>query len=234
MSPSPSPTVDRIGGVAGLLAVCFLLLAVTTGEMPQPDHPVGTIAADIKAHGSGLLVGAYAGACMVLSLLVFGGSVVARLRRSEESAAWSVLAVIGVAGTSTWLIADAASVEVVRAVRHGVSGDALWVGYGLDHWIGTLALLPWAVFMLAASIGGRVTSSLPRWTSIVGVGAGALLIVGAASITGDELTGGPLGLPWFLGILLTVVWIVGASVGLLRVATRPAPRPATVATAVGR
>jgi len=45
---------------------------------------------------------------------------------------------------------------------------------------------------------------------------GPLLIVGAGGIAGDEVSGGTLGFPLFLGYLLALVWIVAASVSLWR------------------
>ena len=58
----------------------------------------------------------------------------------------------------------------------------------------------------------------------------ALLLVGAGSIAGDELEGGPLAIPLLLGYLGLLLWIVWACVALARRTCEPArldPAPAS-------
>lgn len=73
---------------------------------------------------------------------------------------------------------------------------------------------------------------LPRWLTWIGNLVGPLLIVGAGSIAGDEVDGGVLGFPLFLGYLLALVWIVASSVFLWRgprTIHSPAARPVEIA-----
>jgi hypothetical protein len=217
MTPVPHRSLDRVGAVAGLGAIALLVVTAITGEMPSPDKPISAIAADVHDRTSGLLLGAYTGMLMTVCLLVFGAGVAAALHRAEGAGGgWWVLALVGISGTSVWIVADAGAATFVRAVDHGVSGDALWVGYGIDHWIGVLALVPFGLFMFASSIGARETALLARWTTWVGLGSGTLLIVGAGEIAGDEVTGGPLGAVMLPGYLLAIVWIIAVSVRLWR------------------
>jgi len=83
-----------------------------------------------------LLLGAYAGALMTLALLLFGASFAARLRRAEGAGGrWWLVALVGIA-TSIGIVGNALEIMFVRAVGHGVTGKALWIGYGADHWLG--------------------------------------------------------------------------------------------------
>jgi hypothetical protein len=84
------------------------------------------------------------------------------------------------------------------------------------HWIGVLMAAPLGLFTLTASLGARTTRLFGRRLVWSGVVAGALLIVGAASITGNETTGGPLGGVLVVGYLVTLIWITGCSVRLWR------------------
>jgi hypothetical protein len=214
----PDRSLDRVGAAAGIATVVLLLAIFTVlPSLPAPDKTIASIAARAHDDRSSLLWGAYLGTLLSVALLAFGGALAAALRRAEGAGGgWWLLALTGIAGTSVGILADAAVVTFVRAIGHGVSGSTLWVGYGVDHWIGVLEAAPLGLFVLASSIGGRSTGLLPRWLGWAGPVIGALLVVGAASVTGDEVDGGALGVPLFLGYLLMLVWIMGASVSLWR------------------
>lgn len=216
MFKQSSRSLNRAGAAAGVAAVVLLFaIFMIFPALPAPDEPAGAIAAAAQADETSLLWGAYLGALMVIFLITFGAAVAAALKRAEGAeGGWWMLALAGIAATSIGIVADAAVVTLVRAVGHGVTGQALWVGYGLDHWLGALLALPLGLFVLAVSLGSRATGLLPRWLTWAGTVIGPALIVGAASITGDEVTGGALGVPLFLGYLLVLVWIVGTSVWL--------------------
>jgi hypothetical protein len=218
VSAHPDRTLDRVGAAAGFAAVALLLaIFMILPALPAPDQPVASIARAAHDDASSLLRGAYLGTLMGVALLAFGAAFAAALRRSEGAGGgWWLLALAGIAGTSVGLVADAAVATFVRAVGHGVAGDTLWIGYGLDHWIGVLMAAPLGLFVLAASLGARATGLLPRWLAWAGIVIGPLLIVGAGSITGDEVTGGALGMPIFFGYLLMLVWIVASSICLWR------------------
>lgn len=233
MSTKADRTVDRTGAVPGVAAVVLLLaIFMVLPALPAPDESIGAIAEAAKADQHSLLAGAYVGSLMGLALLVFGASLAAALKRAEgDEGGWWILAVVGIAATSIGIVADAAVITFVRAVGHGVSGDALWVGYGLDHWLGVLLALPLGLFVVAVSLGSRSTGLLPRWLGWGGVAVAVLLVLGGASVIGDEVSGGVLGLPLFVGYLLLLVWIVGASIRLWRgTASNRAPAPVTRAT----
>jgi hypothetical protein len=162
--------------------------------------------------------------------LLFGASVAARLRRAEGPAGgWWLVALVGIAGTSVGLVADALSLVFVRAVDHGASGSALWIGYGADHWLGTLEAIPLGLFVLGASIGAHATGTLPRWLVWLGIASSVLLVTGAGSVAGGEVDGGALGLPIMLGYVGLLVWITAVSVSMLR---RPQRAAGDVAAAL--
>jgi hypothetical protein len=215
--------LDRVGAAAGIAGVGLLVALFTVfPSLPAPDRAIGEIAGDASRNSNGLLFAAYAGALMTGALLLFGASVAARLRRAEGTAGgWWLVAIIGIAGTSIGLVADAMAVVFVRAVGHGATGSALWIGYGADHWLGTLEAIPLALFVLGASIGAHATGTLPRWLVWLGIASSVLLVTGAGSVAGDEVDGGALGLPIMLGYVGLLVWITTVSVSMLR-----GPRPA--------
>jgi hypothetical protein len=228
MSDSSERTLDRIGALAGLAAVLLLFsLFMVLPALPGPDEPITAIAASAVDDGTALLLGSYLGALMAGALLVFGAAFAAALRRAEgPGGGWWVVALAGIAGTSVGIAGNAMAASFVRAVEHGVRGDALWVGYSAEHAFGTLVAVPLGVFLLGAGLGARATGMLPRWLAWGALAVAVALVVGAASIAGNELDGGPLGVPLWLGYLALLVWILATSV-VLRRGRRVAVVPAT-------
>jgi hypothetical protein len=220
MNAPTARLLDRLGAVAGIAAVVLLAVVVTVlPAMPPPSESASAVAADVRLHTQGLLAVAYLASLMDATLLVFGAVVAARLRRAGD-AGWALVAVVGIAATTIHLVASALSITFVRAVGHGVGGAALWVGYGGDHWLGTLVAIPLAVFLVGASAGSHALRQLPRALTWTGFAGAAALTAGAGSVVGDELTGGALGTALLLGYLLFFVWVLGTSVVLMRAAAR--------------
>jgi hypothetical protein len=218
METHSSRMLDRFGAVSGVAAVLLLLaLFMVFPALPAPDEPVGTIARSATNDADALLRGAYVGTLMTGALVLFGASLAARLRRAEGPAGgWWIVALAGIGGTTLGIVADAFVVTFVRAVGHGAAGASLWIGYGADHWIGTLLAVPLAVFLLGAGFGSRASGALPRWLSWLAIVLSVGFVVGAGSVTGDEVDGGFLGVVLFFAYIGLLVWIVGASVSMVR------------------
>jgi hypothetical protein len=225
MEHRPDRMLDRLGAASGF-AVVILLLALLTAfpALPTPDKPISEIARSAAQDTQGHLRAAYVGALMTGALLLFGALLAARLHRAEGGAGgWWIVALSGTAGTAVGLVSNALSITFVRAVDHGVSGDALWIGYGTDHWIGVLTAVPLSVFLLGAGLGAQATGALPRWLAWLGVALAGLFVLGAGSVMGGEVDGGPLGALLVVSYLGLLVWIVGCSVSMLRGHARPEP-----------
>jgi hypothetical protein len=219
-----SNTLDRAGAAAGLAAVLLLVALFTVfPALPAPNRSIAEIARHARADRTGLLLGAYAGALMTCALLLFGTTLAARLRRAEGAdGGWWLVAIAGIGGTAIGIAGNALEIVFVRAVGHGVSGPALWVGYGADHWLSVLTAIPLALFLLAAGMGARTTGALPRWLTWLALVLSVLFVLGAASVAGDEVDGGILGLALVAGYLGLVVWVAGTSLALIRRPHAPA------------
>jgi hypothetical protein len=219
MDPGSTRVLDRVGAATGIVSVALLLALFTVfPTLPAPNKGIDAIAGSTATDRGAHLFAAYVGTLMSGALLVFGAAVAAALRRSDARGdGWWILALAGIAvAAAIGIVADALVIVLVRAVGHGADGDMLWLAYGGDHWIGTLMGVPLGVFLLGAGLGSRATRLLPRWLSWSAIAFAAAFIVGAGSVTGDEVDGGPLGLVLLLGYLGLLVWIVGVSVVLWR------------------
>jgi len=218
MTHDPLAGTRRVGAAAGLVAVALLVAIVAaTPAVPAPDRTIAEIAATVGTHGDGLLLGAYLGGLMAIALLLFGAVTTIALRRDEQDgSAWWIVALVGISATSIGLIGDALQVAWVDSARHGVSGDPLWALYSAPHVITLFTMLPLAVFLLGTGLGARASGAFPRWTAWLALVVAGLLVIGAGSATGDELTGGPLAIPLLIGIAAFLVWTVAVSVSLWR------------------
>jgi hypothetical protein len=218
MNETTDPTLDRLGATAGVVAVILLVaLFMVMPALPAPNHGISEIARSARANRDGLLAGAYLGTMFTAALLVFGACVSARLRRAEgEAGGWWLVSLIGAAAAAVGIVGNALTITFVRAVGHGADGNALWIGYGADHWLGVLVAVPLAVFLLGTGLGARRTGALPRWLAWLALAAAAVLAVGGASVVGDEVDGGVLGSVLLLGYVALTVWIIGTSVTLWR------------------
>jgi hypothetical protein len=229
-----SNTVERAGAAAGLAAVLLLVTLFTVlPALPAPNRSIAEIARHVRDERTGLLLGAYAGALMTCALLLFGATLAARLRRAEGAdGGWWLVALVGICGTAIGIAGNALEIVFIRAVGHGVTGRPLWIGYGADHWLSVLTAIPLALFLFAAAMGARTTGALPRWLAWLALALSVLFVLGAASVTGDEVDGGILGMPLVVAYLGLIVWVAGTSLTLVRRPRVPAieASPEPVAT----
>ena len=232
MDESSGRSLDRLGAAAGLASVLlFVGIIAFMPAIPPPNHTIAAIARKATDDQAGILRALYLGALLTGALLVFGSSFAARLRRAEGAGGgWWLVALAGIAGTTVSLSTDMLFVTFVRAVGHGVSGNALWVSYpsGPD---GVIIAIPLAVFLLGAGFGARASGILPRWLGWLATVLAVAFAVGAAGITGDEVDGGILGGFLLLGYAGLLVWTVATSVCLWREPRKARAGSREVATA---
>lgn len=219
---APRRAVDRIAAIAGIAMVAtFVAIITTSTALPPPNR--GMTAIEHVASGSrgAVLLTTYLGQLLSGTLLVFGLAVVARLRRFDTSGhgAW-LIALGGIAATSVGLATDQSTVTFVRAVGHGLAGDALWAAYpsGPD---GVVIAVPMAVFFLGVALSGFLDRAVGRGLSWSAVALCVAFVIGGASVTGDEVDGGLLGLFLLIGYFGLMIWTVTLSVQMWR-AGRPA------------
>lgn len=209
-------TLDRVGAVAGAATVSFFVAAITAlPTLPSPNHGIHAIARSARDSRHGYLAAVYVSALLTGALLVFGSAIATRLRRSEPDGGWWLLALVGIAATAVGLVTDTLLLIFVRAVEHGVRGDSLWLGYpaGAD---GLILAIPLAVFFLGTGLGALLAGGLPRRLGWFALALATLFVVGGASVMGNDVDGGPLGVPLFLGYIGLLVWTTWASVSLWR------------------
>src|SRR5262245_46513490 len=101
MHHEPDPLLQRVGAVAGVVAVALLVSMFTVlPALPAPDVTPAELARKATADENGLLVGAYAGTLMGVALILFGACVAASLRRTDgRDGGWWIVSLAGIAAT---------------------------------------------------------------------------------------------------------------------------------------
>ncbi|HET7272859.1 MAG TPA: hypothetical protein VFI90_17435, partial [Rubrobacter sp.] len=165
---------------------------------------------------TGAWIGIYLEVLSVLFFIVFAARLWATLRRAEGDPGWLSLAAFGSALTFATMTFFAFALAAAAAY---------WAGHGLDAQI-SLALgqvgfaayvLTWAVgalFMGAVAVVVLRSGALSRW---LGWGAAVIAVASLAAVAAP--ISGPAQLPAFLFLL----WIVAASIVLMRREEEPAP-----------
>lgn len=165
---------------------------------------------------TGAWIGIYLEVLSVLFFIVFAARLWATLRRAEGDPGWLSAAAFGAALVFATMTLVAFS--TARAAAH-------WAGHGLDTQI-PLALgevgfaayvLTWAVgalFLGAVAVVVLRSGALSRW-----LGWSAVVIAVASLAAVAVPTSGPAQLPAFLFL----IWVVAASIALMRHSEEPRP-----------
>jgi hypothetical protein len=213
-----SATSSRLGGFAGLLFAVGVLLqnGVFLRGNPLPSAPLDTVASFYSEHGGSVAAGVGWVAFNIPLLLIFGAAVSRRMERSEDAALWArvgfggVVLLAGAFTSTTWL-------QAVLAARAGALAEAGQLGVVWDlhsaAFSGSGTAL--AVAMGAFSAGAWHDGTVPRWTAALGLAGAASLVLSGLLAVGS-IGGGP-GIFFQLGgFLAWVVWLLTASVRLVR------------------
>lgn len=215
MSIVPS---SRVGGAAGLLFAAGVLLqnGFLLRDNPMPGAQLDQIVAFYAGSSARVSVAVGWVAINIPLLLLFGSAVSLRLERQEAARVWARVGLCGVVllcaafSCTTWL----QGVLVARAADLATAGQLqlVWDLHSAAFSSSGLAL---AATMGGFSLGAWQGGVVPRWAAGVGlVGAAALVASGLFAV--GTITGGPGIFLQLLGFVAWLVWLVTASVRLLR------------------
>jgi hypothetical protein len=226
---APARRWDLVAAVAGLVFTAIVLATIASPSPPGTDVASTAIAADILAHHAGHQWSVLAGYLSEVALLFFLAGVWSRLRRSEERGGLFASAFGLSAGVFTAVLMASEGLYLALVEGAGEAADepaALRALVLLYTWAGGSILPAGAALMLAAAAGILATQAFPRWLSWLAAVTAVCLLLGLASIFQEDTEGGLAGIAGFVGFLLTLVWVLAASVVLLVRAGRAAPASA--------
>jgi hypothetical protein len=191
--------------LSGIVFVVLGLLAVVVfgGSTPDTDASAAKVASFYDAHMGRQAIAAFLLAASAPFLVLFGVQLSTALSTAQRSAIWERFLVAGSAVAGATIIFGALThFALADAADNGVSGDAIRALNILDTdgWVAFNSGL--GVMMLGA--GWAVVAAarlLPRWLGWVAVVVGVLLFIPFAD---------------FIALLLTLIWIIVASIMLWR------------------
>lgn len=201
---------ERLGVLGGVVFVVLdVVVAGLGGEPPGIDAGRGEVAAYIAGKAGAIEAGLWLFGLASVALVWWSGSLWRRMVRSESGAPrLAVVSVVGLAlGGALSLASASVSVAVVR--RLGEAGDAALAFQTLAAVLLAASGFGIATHILATSVLGARTATLPAW--IVAIGGLAALGFLAAAVLGATTGGEAASATGAAGFGLWCVWILGVS-----------------------
>jgi hypothetical protein len=208
---------QRIGGVAGVLFFVAVVASFFTPETPDADDATATIVSSIADDRSAHLVTVYLQGIASFLFIVFVGALWSRLRRAEAEPGASVLVALGGLGSAVViLVSSGIFLALIDAAHEGRASAAVRALFELDEIV--FLVIGWtsAAFYTGAALSSLGTGSLPRWLGWLAALLAAVFVVAFFGIFSEDDEGGVLGGIFFVAILVNFIWILAASVVLLR------------------
>jgi hypothetical protein len=201
---------ERYGALGGLLFVGLdLTVAVLGGEAPATDADRSEIAYYFADKAAAIEAGPWLFGVASVALVWWSGSLWRRMVRSEAGAArLAVVSLVGLALAGA-LSLTSASVSAALALRIGDVGDELLVLHTLAAVLLAASGFGVATHLLATSLLGARTRTLPRW--VVGVGAVSATGFLGSAILGATAHGATSSAVGLVGFVLWCVWILAVS-----------------------
>jgi hypothetical protein len=207
---------QRIGGVAGIAFVVLFIANFFTPSTPDADDPSAGLAREIADDRTGHMLSVYLDGAAIVAFLVFLTALWTLLRRAEGEPGASTLALIGgVILAATLLVADGVYLALVQAADEGREAAAIRALLELDN-----AIFVPSGFAIAALYGGIALSalphrSLPPWLGWSAAAFAGLFLVSLLGVFSSDNEGGPLGIVFFVALMLQFLWVLAASILLI-------------------
>jgi hypothetical protein len=212
---------QRVGAVSGILFFVAVLASFFTPDTPDADDPTAEIVSSIADDRSAHLVTVYLEGIASLLFIVFVGALYARLRAVEADRGASLLVALGGVGTAVIvLISSGIFLALIEAADEGREPAAVRALFELDEIL--FIVIGWtsAAFYAGAALCSLTTGGLPRWLGWVAAVLTAVFVIAFLGIFSEDDDGGILGGIFFIGLLVNFLWILAASIAMLR--SRPA------------
>lgn len=222
--PQMGAAFARIAGVCGLVSVALTVLNVfvlSDGSPPDPSTPARQLAALAAQQRATAELGYYLDAFSTLPLLVF--ALVLARRAEGDGGFWSTLlfsaAILNAGIDMVW----AGCTYAVRELAHvGTSADGVVALFFLSQATLWIIGLPQGLFYAAAGVLALRTRILPAALGWWALALALVAFVATPLTTSIPALNGVI----FAVFLLSLVWIVAASIVLLlRAATWSEPAP---------
>ena len=216
---TPTLNMRRVGGWSGLLFAAGVALqnGVLLAGNPMPDASLAEIG-DFYRNGSGRIsVAVGLVAINMVALLVFGSVVTKRLERNAQASvaarvAFGGIILLGGAFLTTTLL----QATLVAAVDELAAGNQLQLLWDVHTAAFVMSAIGLGITLAGLSAGSLLEGNVvPRWTAYMGI-LGAICVVSAGALVAGTLEGGPGIWLQLVGFATWLIWLVTASIRLIR------------------
>jgi hypothetical protein len=208
---------ERVGALSGILFFAAVVASFFTPETPDADDPTAEIARSIADDRTAHLLGVYLQGIASLLFLVFVGALWSRLRRAEADRGPSVLVALGGVGSALIiLVSSGVFLAHIEAADEGREPAAVRALFELDEIV--FIVIGWAsaAFYAGVARSSLATGSLPRWLGWIAAALAVVFVVAFLGVFSESDEGGVLGAIFFIGLLVNFLWILAASILMLR------------------
>lgn len=217
---------QRIGASFGLLFVALIVASVFIGAAtPDATEPTAEIVQTLTDDSGGTLAFGYVLGLQAGIFVIFAAALWGVLRRGEgELAGASVVALAGAIGTSLiLLLTQVVLVAATYAADKGAEPEAIRGLFELVTPLYTSSAVTLVLFLGGTAMSAIPSKALPAWLGWVAAALAAVFFVSLHGIFSDPEGEGILGIFFFLGELGLVVWVLAASIVMLRAARDAKP-----------
>jgi hypothetical protein len=208
-----------IGGIAGIgfaAGVIFQNAFLMSGS-PLPGASVDEVSRFYADQGGRVMIATFWVAINAVFLLTFLATITTRLQESPASALWGRVAYA--AGISLLTIfAVGTSMQAVLVSRIGeleANPAILGLLWAMHSRTFSMSLIAAGVLVLSLSLGALATPIVPAWTAYIGLLGSALMLIGGG-LAFNVVDGGPALFLGFAGFSTWIVFLIAASIRLLR------------------
>ena len=207
---------ERYGALGGIAFVVLVVASIiVTGGNATASDSASKILKYFNDHQDGIKVAAFLSVLASVPIIVWAGSLWARLHRAgDRHNRLALIAVLGLLIGGVGNLTQTAVNAGVALELHSVSANQAKVFFVMSQTFGAGGLVGLAVLVFAVAAATFRLGAFPRWIGWLGVLDGILFLVAAYSVATTSDAIGALGLAAFV---LWAIWLIATSIVMYRV-----------------
>jgi hypothetical protein len=206
---------ERYGALGGIVFVILVVASIiVTGGNAMASDSASKIVKYFNDHQDGIKAGAFLSVLASVPIIVWAGSLWARLNRvGDVHNRLALIAVLGLLIGGVGNLTQNAVNAGVALQLHSISASGVKFFFVLSQTFGAGGLVGLAVLVLAVSVAAFRLGAFPRWIGWLGVLDGIVFLVAAYSIATTSDAINALG---FIAFILWAIWLIATSIVMYR------------------
>ena len=206
---------QRIGAIGGLVFFVLVVVSFFTPSTPDLDTPTFEVRSDVAEDRTGLIFSVYIGSLAAAAFLVFAGGLWSLFQRAGAAGAGVVTLVAASVTSALVIAANGVLLGLVYASEDNRAPTVVEALFQLDNTMFVPPFFALAAFHAAAALGIVATGVLPRWLGWISALVALAYVVGLFGMFDADHEGGALGFLVFIGLLVSLLWVLAISALML-------------------